>query len=81
MKRFFEPLYDTPPKGVHDLWGRVAKEWNEIPPETCQTLIESMPQRIQVVLKAKRSYKVLDHKLIEAQKTVLDPIPTPISNL
>ena len=45
--------YDTPPKGVHDLWDRVAEEWNEIPPETCQTLIESMPRRIQAVLKAK----------------------------
>ena len=45
--------YDTPPKGVHDLWDRVANEWNEIPPETCQTLIERMPRTIQAVLKAK----------------------------
>ena len=45
--------YDTPPKGVHELWERVAKEWNEIPPETCQNLIESMPRRIEAVLKAK----------------------------
>ena len=44
---------DTPPKGVHDLWDRVAKEWNEIPPEIYQKLIESMPRRIQAVLKAK----------------------------
>ena len=48
--------YDTPPKGVHDLWDRVAKEWNEIPPETCHTLIESMPRRIQAVLKAKEGH-------------------------
>ena len=27
--------YDTPPKGVHELWERVVKEWNEIPPEAC----------------------------------------------
>jgi len=45
--------YDTPPKGVHELWERVAKEWNGIPPETFQKLIESMPRRIQAVLKAK----------------------------
>ncbi len=45
--------YDTPPKGVHELWERVAKEWNEIPPETCQNLIESMPRRIEAVLEAK----------------------------
>ena len=61
--------YDTPPKGVHDLWDRMAKELNDMPPETCQTLIESMPRRIQAVLKAKGSYKVLDHKIIEGQKT------------
>jgi hypothetical protein len=45
--------YDTPPTGVHELWERVAEEWTEIPPETCQRLIESMPRRIQAVLKAK----------------------------
>lgn len=45
--------YPTPPKGVHELWERVEKEWNEIPPETCQKLIESMPRRIQAVIKAK----------------------------
>ena len=33
--------------------GRVAEEWNSITPETCQRLIESMPRRIQVVIKSK----------------------------
>ena len=42
--------YDTPAKGVHELWERLVKEWNAIPPEVCQ---ESMPRRIQAVLKAK----------------------------
>ena len=45
--------YNTLPKGVHELWDRVAKELTEIPPETCQKLIESMPRRIQAVLEAK----------------------------
>jgi transposase len=45
--------YETPPKGVHELWERVGKEWNKIPPEVCQRLIESMPRRIQAVIKAK----------------------------
>ena len=44
--------YDTPPKGVHELWNRLVEEWNKIPPEVCQRLIESMPRRIQAVLKA-----------------------------
>ena len=45
--------YEVPPKGVHELWERVVKEWNQIPPEVCQNLIESMPRRIGAVIKAK----------------------------
>ena len=45
--------YPNPPKGVHELWERVAEEWNKITAETCQNLIESMPRRIEAVIKAK----------------------------
>jgi len=45
--------YPRPPAGVHELWDRVVEEWNKIPPATCQKLIESMPRRIQAVIKAK----------------------------
>jgi transposase len=45
--------YETPPKGVFELWDRLAREWNKIPPETCQNLIESMPRRLEAVIKAK----------------------------
>src|SRR5882762_2170840 len=45
--------YPNPAKGVHELWERAVEEWNKIPPETCQKLIESMPRRIQAVIKAK----------------------------
>ena len=45
--------YPKPAKGVHELWERVEEEWNKIPPETCQTLIESMPRRLQAVIRAK----------------------------
>ena len=45
--------YPKPPQGVHELWERVVEEWNKIPPETCQKLIESMPRRVQAVIKAK----------------------------
>ena len=48
--------YEVPPKGIHELWERIEKEWNEIPAETCQKLIESMPRRIEAVLKAKGGY-------------------------
>ena len=48
--------YEVPPKGIHEFWERIEKEWNEIPAETCQKLIESMPRRIEAVLKAKGGY-------------------------
>lgn len=45
--------WDTPPKGVFELWERVAGEWNQIEAEVCQNLIGSMPRRIQAVIAAK----------------------------
>jgi hypothetical protein len=35
------------------VWDRLVKEWNEIPPERCQALIESVPRRLQAVIRAK----------------------------
>ena len=48
--------YETPPKGVFELWERAAEEWTKIPPEVCQGLIESMPRRMEAVIKAKGGY-------------------------
>jgi hypothetical protein len=45
--------YTEPPKGVHELWERVVEEWEDIEAEVCQRLIESMPRRINGVIKAK----------------------------
>jgi transposase len=45
--------YPTPPKGVWQIWERVEEVWNNIPPEVCQNLIESMPKRLEAVIKAK----------------------------
>ena len=45
--------YTNPPTSIHELWERVEKEWEAIPVEECQKLIESMPNRVQAVLKAK----------------------------
>ena len=36
-----------------ELWERVEAEWDKIPAEVCQNLIESMPRRVEAVLKAK----------------------------
>ena len=40
-------------RGVHELWDRVEKDWSEITVETCRALIESMPRRVEAVIRAK----------------------------
>jgi len=48
--------YERPPSGMAELWERVQEKWNEIKTEVCVRLIESMPNRISAVLKAKGSW-------------------------
>ena len=45
--------YETPPSGLLELWDHIEHIWNEISPDTCRKLIESMPKRIEAVLKAR----------------------------
>ena len=45
--------YRSPPQGIHELWERVEEQWSEISREEYLSLIESMPRRIEAVLKAK----------------------------
>jgi hypothetical protein len=45
--------YDTPPSGILELWGRVQNIWNSFTAEKCETLVASMPERIQAVIDAK----------------------------
>jgi hypothetical protein len=45
--------YQTPPKGINELWERIQDVWNKIDAQTCSNLINSMPSRIQSVLRAK----------------------------
>lgn len=45
--------YGEPPSGMVELWERVEIEWEKITKEICIKLIESMPKRIDAVLKAK----------------------------
>lgn len=45
--------YPEAPKGVFELWDRAAEEWNKIEVDVCQRLIESMPRRLEAVVKAK----------------------------
>jgi hypothetical protein len=45
--------HERAPTRVHQLWDRVVVEWGKISVEECQKWIESMPRRIQAVIKAK----------------------------
>jgi hypothetical protein len=48
--------YPDRAKGVHDLWKRVEKEWDTFTKEDCRKYIDSMPKRIEAVIKAKGGY-------------------------
>jgi hypothetical protein len=45
--------YDRAPTGMLELWERVSEQWGKIDKLACLGLIESMPRRIQAVIKAK----------------------------
>ena len=45
--------YENHPSSITELWERTSKEWEAIPKEVVQNLIESMPRRVDAVLKAK----------------------------
>jgi transposase len=45
--------FEEPPSGMNELWERVQQIWDEVSSETCRELIESMPKRIEAVLRAK----------------------------
>ena len=45
--------YDTPAKGMRELWERAVKEWDDMRKEECQKLIKSMPRRLEAVIKTK----------------------------
>jgi hypothetical protein len=44
---------DRAPKGINELWERAAVEWDAIPLEVVNNLIESMPRRVEALYKAK----------------------------
>ena len=45
--------YECPPRGMIELWDRMEVEWNKISKDECLRLVDSMPDRIAAVLKAK----------------------------
>ena len=45
--------YPETPKSMHKLMKRVDDVWQNIPEDSCRTLIESMPSRVLAVKKAK----------------------------
>ena len=53
-RRFAE--HENSSSGIHELWKRIQVDWEEISVAECQKLIESMPRRIEAVLKAKGGY-------------------------
>ena len=48
--------YDTKPKNMDELWDRFDAEWNKFTKEGMTKYYESMPKRIEEVIKAKGGY-------------------------
>ena len=48
--------YPEPARSLNELWERAQEEWEKIPKEECQKLIESMPRRLAAVVRAKGGY-------------------------
>ena len=63
--------YDTPPKGVHELWERVAKEWN-----STRDMSKANRKHASKDTNSFRgkvgSYKVLDSKILEGVSVLRD---------
>ena len=48
--------YQNLPSGMVELWERIATTWNEISKQECLNIIDSMPDRIRALIKAKGGY-------------------------
>ena len=48
--------YLTPFSGINDLWEHTQREWKAIDIAVVQNLIESMPRRVEEVIKARGRY-------------------------
>lgn len=48
--------YEEPPESIDELWERIQDEWEGITPDVCKSLIKSMHNRIEQVLKRKGGY-------------------------
>ncbi|KAG1145923.1 hypothetical protein G6F37_007120 [Rhizopus arrhizus] len=46
-------LYEQRARGVHELWERIKIEWETFDKDVCCKYIDSMPARVQAVIKAK----------------------------
>ena len=55
-----------------ELANNVRDCWNSVTTERCQTLVRSMPKRIQAVLVAKGGHKVLKRKMFHSQFIVVN---------
>ncbi|KAI7815751.1 hypothetical protein BC939DRAFT_384181, partial [Gamsiella multidivaricata] len=50
-------LRERRPTSIHDLWQAVLEEWEKVPEDFVRKLYESMPDRVQAVLKAKGGHR------------------------
>ena len=44
--------YKSPPNSIVELHARVMEQWNQMPPDFCSRLFESVPRRIRAIIQA-----------------------------
>ena len=49
-------LYDKKATSINELWERCDKEWNSFTVETCRKYVETMPDRIKALIRAKGAH-------------------------
>ena len=53
LKRRLRDSYDSQPTSITDLYVRIQGQWEQISPDYCKKLVESMTKRISAVLQPK----------------------------
>ena len=53
LKRRLISEYEEPPSGIIELWERIQEQWHQISVDDIRKLIESMPDRCEVVIQDK----------------------------
>ena len=50
IEKKIQDTYKSPPSSIVKLHARVVEQWNQMPPDFCSRLFESVPRRIRTII-------------------------------